>query len=217
LRRTRWQASSPESKLYLAIVVNGHGFRPFLCDIRQKLLRLPVSLRWQWIEGHQDDHHSFHELSGLAQDNVSANTMAKERLNCLGLTGFVPVPQRFGDEGWSILLQGRKVSKLDYRHLYSTMWASTGLNYWAVKHDISFSAVLGIDWDLHGDALCSLSFSKRRRVVKHASCHFGVGTTLRKWGIQDNADCPRCQQIETPAHVLLCRDVNARTVWDTSP
>jgi hypothetical protein len=51
--------------------------------------------------------------------------------------------------------------------------------------------------------------------MKHASGHCGVGTTLEKWGVQDNTDCPRCQKEETTQHVLLCRSKDALTVWET--
>jgi hypothetical protein len=150
-----------------------------LCDIRKKITRLPVTITWQWIEGHQDTHRPYHTLSGLAQDNVQADQIAKFRLNRCGCQGSVPSPQRFADEGWSISLRGRKLSKLDFRKLYASMWAGTALDYWATKHDLPFTTVLSIDWDTHGEALQSLSFGRRRHVVKHASgqalwCRFGA-------------------------------------------
>ena len=44
-----------------------------LTDIRAKIKRLPITLKWLWIEGHQDDYASFHSLTPLAQDNVLAD------------------------------------------------------------------------------------------------------------------------------------------------
>jgi hypothetical protein len=187
-----------------------------LCDIRRKILKLPVTIKWQWIEGHQDDHVSFSKLSGLAQDNVSADSIAKLLLNSCGEAGYQPTSQRFGDEGWSLFAQGVKVSKLDYRRLYTAMWATKGLDYWTTKHDIPFVATLSIDWDACGDAIRTLSFARRRRMIKHASGHFGVGSALQIWGVQDNSHCPRCQSHESPVHVLLCPDPRAITVWETS-
>jgi hypothetical protein len=148
-----------------------------------------VTIKWQWIEGHQDNHVSFSKLSGLAQDNVSADSIAKILLNRCGEAGFEPISQRFGDEGWSLFAQGVKVSKLDYRWLYTAMWATKGLDYWATKHALPFVATLLIDWDACGDAIRTLSFACRRRMIKHASGHFGVGSTLQKWGVQDNSNC----------------------------
>lgn len=187
-----------------------------LTDIRAKIRKLPIKLAWQWIQGHQDKHRAFHELSGLAQDNVQADNIAKHRLNRCLEDGFVPSSQRFGDEGWSISVHGCKVSKLDYHRLYSIMWAPTALNYWAGKHGLPFETILSIDWDISGEAIKSLTFPQRRRIVKHACGHFGIGIVLQRWGMQDHADCPRCQAPETAVHVLRCRDPRAVTVWDTT-
>lgn len=96
------------------------------------------------------------------------------------------------------------------------MWASTALDYWAAKHKLPYSTILSIDWDASDDAIRSLSFPQRRRVVKHASGHFGIGSMLKKWGMQNHAECPRCQANETPSHVILCTDVRATTVWETT-
>lgn len=187
-----------------------------LTDIRSKVSKLPVSIKWQWIQGHQDRDTPFHALSGLAQDNVQADNIAKNRLNICIKEGFIPKSQRFGDEGWSLWLQGVKVSKLDYRRLYATMWASTALNYWSEKHAIPYFTTLSIDWEACGDAIRKLTFSRRRRAVKHASGHFGIGHMLNKWGMQDNTNCPRCQLHETAAHVLRCHNPRAITVWETT-
>jgi hypothetical protein len=161
-----------------------------LCDIQRKVSKLPVTIKWQWIEGHQDDHVSFSKLSGLAQHNVNADSIAKILLNSCGESGFPSTSQRFGDEGWSLYAQGVKVSKVDYQRLYTAMWATTGLNYWATKDDLPFLATLSVDWDDCGDAIHTLSFARRRQMIKHASGHFGAGSTLQKWGVQDNSYCP---------------------------
>jgi hypothetical protein len=90
------------------------------------------------------------------------------------------------------------------------------LEYWAEKHNLPFQTVLSIDWDASGAAIDSLSFAQKRRVVKQACGHFGVGSVLRKCGTQENSDCPRCQSHKNPSHVLLCPDPRAKTVWNTT-
>lgn len=187
-----------------------------LTDIRAKILKLPISIIWQWIRGHQDRNIAFDSLSGLAQDNVMADNIAKQRLNQCLLDAHVPASQRFGDEGWSISWRGVKLSKLDYRRLYSLMWTGPALEYWARKHRLEYGTILTIDWDTCGDALRSLSFARRRRVVKQASGHLGVGRVLQRWGLQNHSECPRCQGDETPIHVLRCPDPRALTVWETT-
>jgi hypothetical protein len=75
------------------------------------------------------------------------------------LAGYQSSLQQFGDEGWSFHLLGFKVSKLDYQHIYNTMWAVPGISHWATKHDLPLSTLVEVDWDLCGDALRSLSFA----------------------------------------------------------
>jgi hypothetical protein len=76
------------------------------------------------------------------------------KLNSCSEAGFQPTSQQFGNKGWSLYAQGVKVSKLvDYRQLYTAMWATNSLEYWATKHDIPFTATLLIDWDACRDAI----------------------------------------------------------------
>ena len=187
-----------------------------LTDIRKKISKLPITLHWEWIEGHQDDHTAYHQLSPLAQDNVIADGIAKDHMNKILHDGYSPSPQRFGDEGWSVSIQGRKLSHLDHHDLYKHMWANTAQNYWAEKHKIEVLDILTIDWDACGEAIRSLSFPKRRRIVKHATGHFGIGKMLRLWDQQDHEECPLCQQRETADHVLRCKDQRAMSMWSTS-
>ena len=184
-----------------------------LTDIRAKIRKLPISIHWEWIEGHQDDHIPFHRLSPLAQDNVIADGIAKDHMNKIMKDGYYPEPQRFGDEGWSISIQGCKMSHLDYHKLYTHMWANTAQEYWAKKHNISIAETLSIDWDACGEAIQSLSFPKRRRIVKHACGHFGIGKMMLLWKFQDHDECPLCNQRETPEHVLQCKDQRALDTW----
>lgn len=145
-----------------------------------------------------------------------ADNLAKQRLNQCILDGFTPRSQRFADEGWSISWRGTKLSKLDHGRLYSLMWTGTALEYWTRKHRLDYSTTLTIDWDICGEALHSLSFSRRRRLVKQASGHLGVGKVLQRWGLQNHSECPCCQGEETPTHVIRCPDPRATTVWETT-
>ena len=132
-----------------------------LTDIWKKIAKLLISLHWEWIKGQQDRHIPFHCLSPLAQDNIIADGIAKNHLNQLLKTGFIPTPQRFGDEGWSISLQGNKMSHLDTSRLYTYLWAGTSQDYWARKHKIGYEKILSIDWDACGEAIASLSFPRK--------------------------------------------------------
>ena len=71
-----------------------------------------------------------------------------------------------------------------------------------------------VDWKACGKAIKSLSFPKHRRVVKHATGHFGHSSKLFQWKNQDHEECPLCKERETPEHILRCKDRRARQVWD---
>ena len=43
-----------------------------------------------------------------------------------------------------------------------------------------------------------------------------VGKVLQRNKHQDHAECPRCTNFETTAHVLLCPAPNAQRQWDAS-
>lgn len=187
-----------------------------LTDIRAKIARCPVTCKWQWIRGHQDDHIDERDLSPLAQDNVLADRMAKSWLQRCVDSNYIPEPQRFGDESWSLSYKGFKLAKLDFDKLYGKMWFGTSYKYWSRKHRLPPETMDTIDWDICGEALDGLKFSERRRLIKHASGHFGIGTKMQQWGFQDHDECPLCQASENPQHVLLCTDPRASTVWETT-
>lgn len=84
-----------------------HSDQPYfdlLRDIRAKLAKLPITIQWKWIEGHQDDNLKFADLRPLAQGNVFADNLAKAYLNKLMSEDYRPPSQRFGDEGWSVCM-----------------------------------------------------------------------------------------------------------------
>ena len=144
-----------------------------LTDIWNKIAKLLISLHWEWIEGHQDKHMSFHRLLPLAQDNVIANGIAKDHMNKILRDGYYPTPQRFGDKGWSVSIQGKKLSHLDYQQLYKHMWANTAQNYWAEKHKIDIIDTLTINWDAGREAIKSFIPKKMayRKTCKRSFWH----------------------------------------------
>jgi hypothetical protein len=159
--------------------------------------KLPITINWKWIEGHQDDYVSFSKFSPLTQDNVWANRFAKACMKkCLSIDYECP-PQHFGNEGWSLSFQGYKLSKVDFNRLYAKMWSEKGITYWSRKHKISEQQACTIDWDICGRAISSLKFQERRRIVKHATGHFGNHKKLHQWKLQDHTNAP-CAELKNP-------------------
>jgi ribonuclease HI len=184
-----------------------------LCDIRTKIESLPITLKWKWIEGHQDDNVKFEDLDPLSQDNVLADSLAKAHLNQLG-HDYVPSTQRFGDEGWSVRFAGKKLARVDLHTLYSLLYTPTTEAYWMKKYQLSRQLIRSIDWAVCGEAYRQLRFPQQRRVSKQATGHMAVGKMMQIWSFQETAECPRCQApTERASHVLTCRDPRADAVW----
>ena len=89
-----------------------------LCDIRAKLLRLPIKVKWVWIKSHQDDQTQFHSLSPVAQDNVIANNIVKVYANHLLHNNTPHTNPRFSDEGWSLYLGPNKQTRFNKQRIY---------------------------------------------------------------------------------------------------
>jgi hypothetical protein len=146
-----------------------------LCDIRAKLAKLPIAVKWTWIEGHQDDDITFAKLDPLAQDNVLADNLAKAYLNNLITQQYEPSIQRFGDEGWSVQIDGTKLARVNLKDIYKALYTPTVEQYWMKKTQLPRELIQSIDWEICGEAYCQLGFHHQRRVSKQATGHLAVG------------------------------------------
>ena len=152
-----------------------------LTDIRKKVHRLPIQVKWKWIRGHQDDDKTYDELDDWAQANVRMDELAKAYWKHLKQKNYQPQPQRFGDEDWSITFRGEKLSRLHIPALYSAMCRDSTFDYWAGRAHIPRDTIDACDWEACGKAFKSISLSKQRRVTKHASGHMACGKMMAIW------------------------------------
>ena len=188
-----------------------------LIDIRAKVRRLPITVTWKWIKGHQDDFASHGPLDESAQANIYMDSMAKAYWNYLNTSDHCPSPQRFGDEAWSISFQDNKLSRLDKKPLYHALMEPVSKAYWQDKGRMSADNISNIDWELVGQVFRTLTNARQRRVTKHTAGHFGCGKMMQIWQFQDHAECPRCPEMhETPMHILTCPSPSATQRWDQS-
>ncbi len=88
-----------------------------ITDIRAKVKRLPVRVKWKWVEGHQDDDQSSH-LDEWAKANILVDNIAKAFCNHLNHSDHVATPHRLGDEAWAIHFRGKKLNRMDKSTLY---------------------------------------------------------------------------------------------------
>ena len=173
-----------------------------LRDIRTKIRRLPISINWLWIPGHQDDRTRFKNLHPTKQDNILANDIAKAYCEHLVQTQ-PPTPNlRFPDEGWTVYLGEHKQTRLDKQKIYQYLTQPTAMEYWKHKMHYTETPTHTTQWDDLGTTLSSPTPPIQRHTIKHATGHFGCGTKLHLWGHQDHDDCPFCQLQENPKHIL---------------
>jgi hypothetical protein len=95
-----------------------------IMDIRAKIKKLPISVKWKWVEEHQDNDTSL-TLDEWAKANIMTDNMAKAFWNHLNQIGHVASPQRFGDEGWAIYFHDRKLNRVDKKALYKPITETT--------------------------------------------------------------------------------------------
>jgi hypothetical protein len=188
-----------------------------LTDIRAKVKRLPITIHWKWIKGHQDDDVSFDDLDEWAKANVLVDNIAKAYWNHVVTEGSEPTAHRFGDEAWALYVNGTKVGKFDKQKIYRSIYEEKTMVYWAKKSDRHREIIRGVDWELCGSAFKKLTISKQRRVTKHASGHMACGKMMKIWSFQDHEECPRCAEVkETPLHVLDCGAMSTKVIWSKS-
>ena len=70
------------------------------------------------------------------------------------------------------------------------------------KECITEMSVPLINWEIVGDAMEKLTWTKRKWTPKHISENCGTGKTLHKWNAQQDALCPRCHEREEDAQHL---------------
>jgi hypothetical protein len=187
-----------------------------LQDLREKIDRSPLTWKWRWIQGHQDENASFSALDRWGQLNVICDGLAKAFWNDCALTGAWLPNQSFGDEKWSVWIEGKKLSHLDKQKLYAYTFAARTTAYWHRKHSLPPELITSIHWDACASAMSKLPFGKKRWLLKHATGFCGVGKMELRRGNQDHDECPRCRQSEDVVHVLTCRGTGAEQAFTTS-
>ena len=187
-----------------------------LKDLRKKISLSPLTWTGRWVAGHQDDSLRFEELDRWSQLNVECDGLAKAYWNsCTTSNSWIP-NKGFADEGWSIWIDGKKLTKIDKYALYDHVFSRRTKAYWSKKHNLTPELITTINWDACHHALKQLPFGKRRWLLKHATGFCGVGKMEKIRGNQDHAECPRCGQLEDAPHIARCRGDGTDAVFDVA-
>lgn len=181
----------------------------YLQVVRSLLKKLPVTVTFRWVEGHQKEKGFKLDWWAAKNDLVDKNAKAFLK-QCLLLN---PVPYRqtcLLHEDWCLYLDGVKLADITRNKLYQAFFGPRTLAYWENYHDIPIPTYCDIDWKASKAAAKKLPMGLRRWRAKFSCGWIGVGSQLVHYQHQDHSNCPLCGvDDEKVSHVLHCPDPEA--------
>jgi hypothetical protein len=93
---------------------------------------------------------------------VICDSLAKDFWNYCALTELWLPNQTFGDEKWTIWIEGKKLVYLDKQKLYAYTFSARTMAYWHRKYSLPPELTISIHWDACEMAMSKLPFGKRR-------------------------------------------------------
>jgi hypothetical protein len=115
-----------------------------LADIRSKISRLPLKLSFFWVKGHKYKRHGF--VSYLGTLNGICDSLANQHWNDSIPLGTRPA-QRFGDEKFSVSIDGDKLSQLNKTEFYDASYGRTrSIPYWQEHQHLNDEEIQAINW-----------------------------------------------------------------------
>ena len=187
-----------------------------LTGIRGIVANFPIGIKWTWIKGHQDKHHSFRLLSTLEQDNVLMDSVAKWELWKAQEEGWHPSSLRT-KELWQLEIDGAVATHFNMHSAYLHAWQGRTRTYWAGKRSWDSETTKLVDWSKLGWVFSHYTSKDRRNAVKMASGIMGTGRMMKRWKVKDGDRCPCCNlPDETNMHILTCPSREAKIQWAAS-
>jgi hypothetical protein len=119
-----------------------------LKDICAKIAKSSVTWMGRWVEGHQDDHIRYEDMDRWGQLNVECDGLAKVYWNaCNERDDWLLPNQAFANEGWSVWIEEKKLTKLDQQAIYNYVFSKRTKAYWSRKHHLSTTNMItNINW-----------------------------------------------------------------------
>ena len=147
--------------------------------IRKTKAKLPITVDFHHVYGHQDDHLCFDSLPRLAQLNVLMDRSAKRYLVSL-IANSIPgtCPELIRGEGWSCWVADQKMTGDPSRHIRNEIFGTDLREHLDDRGILTADAFALVDWDALGDASDTFPALYRLWVSKHVSGHCGVGKMI---------------------------------------
>jgi hypothetical protein len=117
-----------------------------LKDLRKKIKKSPLTWTGIWVEGHQDDQIQFEDLDRWSQLNLECDGLAKTYWNACKESELRLTNRGFADEGWSVWIQEKKLTRVDKHDLYDYVFSKRTKDYWSKKHHLTEETITNINW-----------------------------------------------------------------------
>jgi hypothetical protein len=193
----------------------GQSQYDLLSAIHQRRHYSPLTWTYRHVRGHQGliiGHH----LSWWEELNEDMDRAAKEHWADTHALNRPTAPSLSTFEGWHVLYQNRKVSRVQVDLLYEAIYTPITEEYWVTRNIIRASSKRRIYWDGIGAASAKLRPSKRRWMVKQTTEIYGYGKWMKRWKFWNHDRCPSCRQHEDIQHIARCTHAGANAVWESS-
>ncbi len=170
-----------------------------------------IIIKWRHVKGHQEGP----DLDIWGQLNNMADQWAGEhRRNENEVTPRSDI--HLPGEKWQLTVNERKLYKNIRTSIYNEISYATVTPYWIRKNRLSEEGASLVNWEALGDAMQEAPQQQRRWITKRAARECGANAVLFQRKAKDHDRCPFCQQSETVAHVIMCKDTRAQAQWDFS-
>ena len=185
-----------------------------ICQITDRLDRLPLKIRLQWVKSHQDRKTPYRDLDMAGRMNVDADSLAESFRCRMTEDTFRPIRQGLENPltAVTLLIDGVRISSHYSHSIRSTIQKKKHRSYLQEKHKWSDTDWQAIDLAALKSAFLTLEPMKRISCSKRI--HGWLNTGAQKAHISPEAPeshkCPRCHLApETPEHVLRCTHSSA--------
>ena len=179
-------------------------------EIKALATELPITVKFEWIKGHQDDANPRQELSLPAQLNCEADHEAStfEATEDYQWHQVPPLPST----PCQLLIQQRSITGKIKRRAHEAATTTNLMVYLQRKFQWSPTTIKLIDWDTFS-AILQKYRDKWPTIVKHIHDISPTGTIANRNNPHLPHECPACNHPhESNNHVILCPS-QSRARW----
>ena len=176
--------------------------------------RLPVKVRCEHVEGHQDEQADYETLDRLAQLNVMMDRQAKDFLDKVEKSQQVEPGFRYDRHPLSfgrVTIHEMIISDCVTEKLYNAIANKKLLEHWIKKGRFDQECVKMIDWHHQEKAMRTAGITRSRFVTKWVGEYSATGKNMQRWQLRPHSNCPYCmEKDEDITHILTCMHQDAQ-------